>query len=94
MSGDVEDVRIGLEHMPRAVAVVDVVVDDRDLRGTLGAGVRRRDGDIVVEAEPHRPIAFGVVAGGRTRATAPRCDLPMTRLTASIAAPEASSAIS
>ena len=63
MSGDVEDVRIGLEHVLRAVAVVDIVVDDGDLRGTLGAGVRRRDGDIVVEAEPHRSIALGVVAG-------------------------------
>ena len=54
--------RIGVEDVLRAVAVVDVVVDDGDLRGTLRAGVGGRNGDVVEQAEAHRAVALGVVS--------------------------------
>src|SRR6202012_4394862 len=47
-----------------AVAVVDVEVDDgHALEAAHVERVARGDGDVVVEAEAHRGVARGVVAG-------------------------------
>ena len=59
--------RVAPEDVLRAVAVVDVEVDDRDaLDAVRGLGVARGDRGVVEEAEAHRRRRFGVVAG-RTR---------------------------
>ena len=59
----VEHLRIALEDVLRAIAVVNVVVDDRDPIDAERTGMRRADRDVVVEAEAHGAIAFGMVAG-------------------------------
>ena len=64
MRAGVEDARLGLQDRLRAVAVVDVPVDDRD---PLDAGCERGcrgGGDVVQQTEAHLPLARGVVAGG------------------------------
>ena len=53
--------RVALEDVLRAVAVVHVVVDDRHLVRAERPRVRRADGDVVEQAEPHRAAAFRVV---------------------------------
>ena len=59
----VEDLRGAVEDRLGAVAVVDVPVEDQDpLGAALGDRVGRRDGDVVEQAEAHRPVALGVVA--------------------------------
>ena len=63
MHRHVEHLRIVLEDVLRAVAVMHVVVDDGDAVGAERAGVRGGDGDVVVEAEAHRAVALGVMAG-------------------------------
>ncbi len=80
--------------MLRAVAVMDVVVDDRDPRGAERLRVRRGDGDVVVEAEAHRAVALGVMAGGRTSAKARAFRAAHHALDRVDAAPAASRAIS
>ena len=61
---DEEDGVVAAEDRLGAVAVVDVEVDDRDaLEPELGLRVARRDGDVVEEAEAHRPVGERVVAG-------------------------------
>ena len=48
----------------RAVAVMDVEIDDRDTLGPVRRlGVARGDGHVVEEAETHRRRDFGMVAG-------------------------------
>ena len=54
--------RILVEDPLRAVAVMHVVVDDRDAGAAARARVGRADGDVVVETEAHRAIGFGVMA--------------------------------
>jgi hypothetical protein len=61
--GDVEDARIGLEHVLRAVAVMHVEVDDDHAREAAGQGMGGGDRDVVEEAEAHRAVRFRVVPG-------------------------------
>ena len=56
--------------------------------------MRGGDGDVVVEAEAHRAASLRVMAGGTDERERPLWDPPITRSTASMAAPAASSAIS
>ena len=59
---DHQHARVAGEDLLGAVAVVDVEVDDRDaLEAVRGERVRRADGDVVEETEPHRAIALGMV---------------------------------
>jgi hypothetical protein len=53
----------GLEDLLGAVAVVYVPVEDQDALGAGGKRVSGRDGDVVEQAEAHRPVALGVVPG-------------------------------
>ena len=63
----VEDVRVGLERVLDAVAVVGVEVENEHPPARVRPPpVARRDDDVVDEAEAERPRALGVVAGGRT----------------------------
>ena len=63
MRRGIEHARIGVEDLLRAVAVVDVEIDDRDpLQPVVTLRVSRADADVVEQAEPHRPFGFGVVA--------------------------------
>src|SRR6476659_7079131 len=63
MRTGVENARIGVEDLLRAVAVVDVEIDDRDpLQPVITLRVSRADTDVVEQAEPHGPFGFGVVA--------------------------------
>ena len=60
----VEHARIVEEDVLRAIAVMHVEIDDGDALGAeLALRLARHDGDGVDEAEPHRPLALGVVAG-------------------------------
>ena len=62
--GDVQHAGIAREDVLRAVAVVDVPIDDQHpLEAVAGAQVGGTDGDVVEEAEAHGAIALGVVAG-------------------------------
>jgi len=64
MGRGVKQAGVALEHVLGAVAVMDVEVDHRDpLKPMDGAGVKRADGDVVEQAEAHRPRGLGVVAG-------------------------------
>ena len=64
----VENVAGGGEDRLRAVAVVDVPIEDQDALGSAGIDrVPRRDRGVVEEAEAHCPVALGVMAG-RTQA--------------------------
>ena len=57
-----EDVVAFAEDRRGAVAVVDVPVEDQDpLDRELGDRQRGGDGDVVEEAEPHRPVRFRMV---------------------------------
>jgi hypothetical protein len=58
----VEDARVVLEEMLRAVAVMQVPVDDADAADTRRAQRRRGDGNVVEEAETHRARVLGVMA--------------------------------
>ena len=64
MQRDEEDAVVVAEDRVGPVAVMDVVVDDRDAleaeRALRGAG---RDRDVVEEAEAHRPVLQGVMPG-------------------------------
>ncbi len=52
-----------------AVAVVHVEIDDGDARQPVGVQrMRRRHGDVVEQAKPHRLVAFGMVTGRADRA--------------------------
>ena len=58
--------------MLRAVAVVQVPVDDQDaLEAVFFLCIGGSDGDVVEEAEAHGPVGFGMVAreGGQRRMT-------------------------
>ena len=56
------------EDVLRAVAVMDVEIDDRDaVDAVLLLGVARGDGDVVEQAEAHRPRGLGVMAGRARR---------------------------
>ena len=63
MGRDVEHVRIALEEMLRAVAVMQVPVDDHHAPEAAAPEPRGGDGDVVEEAEAHRAIALRMVAG-------------------------------
>ena len=54
---------LGVERGLRAVAVVDVPVEDGDALVPLLQEPRRGDGDVVEEAEAHRPVRGRVVSG-------------------------------
>jgi hypothetical protein len=59
-----EDVVAAAEGLGGAVAVVDVPVEDEDALGAqLGDRQLGGDRDVVEEAEAHRPVRLGVVAG-------------------------------
>ena len=63
MRGTEEQARIGGRDGLRAVAVVDVEIDDRDPAQAIGlAGMHGADHDIVEQAEPHRGLGFGMMA--------------------------------
>ncbi len=54
-----------VEDVLRAVAVVHVEVDDRHpVEPQRVQRVQRADGDVREQAEPHRPLALGMVAAG------------------------------
>ena len=61
MRRDVEHMRIGFEDVLRAVAVMDVVIDDGDLARAEMTRVGGGDRYIVEQAEAHRARALGVV---------------------------------
>ena len=64
MQGDEQDRGIGVVDLLGAVAVVDVPVEDRHALEPVGLlRVAGRDRDVVEQAEAHRPIDAGVVAG-------------------------------
>jgi hypothetical protein len=63
MHRQVEHARVVPEDVLRAVAVVDVPVEDRDARGPRGPRRRRGDRDVVDQAEPHRLRDRRVVPG-------------------------------
>src|SRR5256885_9900010 len=56
-----QHVCVGFEHVLRAVAVMDVEVDDGDARHAERPRVGRRDCHVVVQAEAHRASALGVM---------------------------------
>ena len=69
----VEDVRVGLERVLDAVAVVGVEVEDEHPAAPVRLlPVARRDDGVVEEAEAERPRALGVVPGGAHRAEGER----------------------
>ncbi len=60
-----EQILVGPEDVLRAVAVVDVEVDDGDALGAvLFAGVEAGDGDVREDAKAHGAGALGVMAAG------------------------------
>ena len=68
-----EDAVVVPEDRLRAVAVVDVEVDDRDaLEAELALRRARRDRDVVEQAEAHRPVGQRVVARAAGRARSRR----------------------
>ena len=61
--------RFVFEDRLRAVAVVDVEIDDRDPRQAVAfERMRGGDGDVVEQAEAHRDVAGGMVPGRAHRA--------------------------
>ena len=55
---------VGIEDLLRAIAVMNVEIDDGDaLDAMLGASIGRSDGNIVEQTKAHNAVAFGVVAG-------------------------------
>ena len=53
-----------MEDVQRAVALVNIEIEDRDsLDAVNGAGVGGRHGHVVIEAEAHRQRPLGVVTG-------------------------------
>src|SRR5262249_58626997 len=55
---------VGPEDVLRAIAVMDVKVDDRDALGAVATlRMAGRDRCIVEQAEPHRPRGLGMVSG-------------------------------
>ena len=69
VSGGVEDGRVVPKGGLGAVAVMDVPIDDGDtLRAVRALRVAGGDGDGGEEAETHRPVGLGVVAGRADRA--------------------------
>ncbi len=64
MDTEVKHVRVVVENLLRAVAVMHIPVDDQHLRKfVLLLDVAGGDGHIVQQAEPHGPVARGVMAG-------------------------------
>jgi hypothetical protein len=64
VDGDEQHAGIGLEDRLGPVAVVHVPVDDEDpLRPVRVARAARRHGHVVEQAEAHRLVGGGVVAG-------------------------------
>ncbi len=61
---DVEHFRFVLEDVLRAVAVVDVDIDDGDATGAEAAGMRGGYRHVVVETEAHGAVVLGVVPRG------------------------------
>ncbi len=61
VEADVEHRRVVVEDGLGAVAVVGVPVEDGHPGRRAAAGVRRGDGRVVDQAEPHRPRPLGVV---------------------------------
>ena len=61
MRRHVEHVGIVLEEMLRAVAVMQVPVDDDDATDARAAEMRGRDRDVVEETEAHRAPVLGVM---------------------------------
>ena len=67
MHRQVEHFGRGVKRLLRAVAVVDIEIDDQDsLQLKTLLGVLRRDGDIVEHAESHRLVRLCMMTG-RTR---------------------------
>ena len=62
MRRDVEHVGIALEEMLGPVAVVEIPVDDEHTGDAAPSEMRGGDGDVVEEAEPHRPGTLRMVA--------------------------------
>ena len=85
--------RVVEEDLLGAVAVVDVPVDDRHpAEAALALRPARRDRRVVEEAEAHRRVALGVVAGrAQDRERVVDCARRAPRSTASSSPPAASS---
>ena len=90
----VEQAAVALEGRLRAVAVMDVEIDDRDPGEPVHlARPQRADRGIVEQAKPHRPFGLGMMAGradGAERVVAPLS--PTTASTAATTAPAARNA--
>ncbi len=69
MRRGVEQGVVGLERRLRAVAVMDVEIDDRHAFETVHiAGPQGADRGVVEQAETHRPVGFGMMPGRAHRA--------------------------
>ncbi len=63
MGGGIEDLRVVLEHVLRAVAVMHVEIHDRHaLQPVRRAGMGCPDRDIVEQAKAHRHVALGMMS--------------------------------
>ena len=71
MRRDVKDATVRLEHVLGAVAVVDVEVHDGHSREAPRERVRGPDGHVVEQAEAHRALRLGVMAGRAHEAEGP-----------------------
>ena len=89
---DVEDARVVPEDVLRAVAVVDVPVEDRHpLEPMLRLRRAGRDRDVVEQAEAHRPVGRRVVARGPDEGEAADAARPRSRRPPRAAPPRSSS---
>ena len=87
--------RVGPEDVLRAVAVMDVEVDDRDALGAmLRARIEGGDGGVVEQAEAHGAVRFRVMAGRAHWQKAFAASPAITASTALRPAPTARSAAS
>ena len=69
MGRGIEQVFVVLERGLRAIAVMDVEIDDRHAFETVHiAGPQRADRGVVEKTETHRPIGFGMVPRRADRA--------------------------
>jgi hypothetical protein len=69
MGRSVKHILVGPENLLRAIAMMDIEIDDGDALGAMFcAGVMSRNRDVVEQTEAHGCVAFGMVTG-RTHLT-------------------------
>ena len=90
MGRGVDQIVVGFECGLRAVAVVDVEIDDRHpVEAVRLARPQRPDGGVVEQAKAHRPVGFGVMARRAHRAKGVVGLSATTASTAAMTAPAA-----